>query len=125
MNPVRALRLSLGLTQEAFADKLDMPVSVVGCYDRGTKPLNEQMAEKIRAAFGLDPDWTNTVDPPEEDHSNPVKELRMKTGLTQERFAFLTGVSRHTIMLAEIGKRMPSEKTMVKMAQAVERKLKK
>jgi putative transcriptional regulator len=50
---------------------------------------------------------------------SPIVRARLKTGLTQEQFAALLGVSRRTLEQWEQGRRKPSQaaKTLIKVAE--------
>ena len=50
---------------------------------------------------------------------SPITRARLKTGLTQEQFALLLGVSRRTLEQWEQGRRKPSRaaKTLIKVAE--------
>lgn len=50
---------------------------------------------------------------------SPIVRARLKTGLTQEKFAALLGVSRRTLEQWEQGRRKPSQaaKTLIKVAE--------
>ncbi|MEX0806354.1 MAG: helix-turn-helix domain-containing protein [Candidatus Binatia bacterium] len=50
---------------------------------------------------------------------SPIVRARLKTGLTQEQFAALLGVSKRTLEQWEQGRRKPSQaaKTLIKVAE--------
>jgi putative transcriptional regulator len=50
---------------------------------------------------------------------SPIVRARLKTGLTQEKFAALLGVSKRTLEQWEQGRRKPSQaaKTLIKVAE--------
>lgn len=52
---VRALRLARGLSQEAFAEVLEVHRTYMGGVERGERNLTLQSVERIAARLGVDP----------------------------------------------------------------------
>jgi transcriptional regulator with XRE-family HTH domain len=50
---IRSLRLSEGLSQEAFADLCGIHRTYVGAIERGEKTVSIETAEKLAVALGM------------------------------------------------------------------------
>lgn len=59
---IRAVRKSKGLSQQAFADKLSLSMSIVEKYERGARVPPERTVADICRVFKVNPIWLNTGD---------------------------------------------------------------
>ena len=121
MHPLRALRMTLGLSQKEMAGKIGMTQPQISNVERGAAGLSGKNKTSIQEAFDLKADWYETIQAPEVETDNPIMQMRLSVGMTQERFAFLTGVNVATIRKAEKGAHL-SDRIMKKIEAAVEKK---
>lgn len=54
MNPLKELRVALGLSQAEFGRRVGYSRRTIGEVERGETPISEQLARGVRSAFGLD-----------------------------------------------------------------------
>lgn len=54
---VREVRKALGLTQEAFAERLGVKAPGISLIENGERALTEQMEKAIVREFGVNPSW--------------------------------------------------------------------
>lgn len=57
---LKQLRKTLGLTQQAFADKLGVKRNTVGQWECGINPLTDQTIFSICREFDVNKDWLRT-----------------------------------------------------------------
>ncbi len=126
MNPVKALRLSLHLTQPQFAERLHVSTSYIAFIETGRSELTAEKAKLIQDAFGLEEGWVAAFSTAKQENmtesveTNPVKNLRKELGLSQEEFAYRVGMSVRMIWSLETGKKPITEEKWEKITGALQ-----
>ncbi len=118
---VTALRKKLGLTQAAFAKKLDTSGASVCLWEKGRNPIPARFIPKLDALVRPPPP-PRTAKPGKKLQLTPseIAGLRRKLGLTQTEFAKRLGVSQMTVCNWEKGKSAPREKLEQKIQKLSE-----
>lgn len=107
---LKTLRNTLSLTQQEFADRLNVPRNTIGGYEVGKSNPSDAAVNNICITFNINENWLRTGEG--EMFSEPfnnsstgerLRILRKKLDMTQQEFAEQLGVKRNTVGQWECG----------------------
>jgi len=85
-----AIRSSLGLSKEEFAQALGIDKYILELYETGKEKIPENLVQKLKEVFNVNPEWLKEGIPPLFLKPEPVQFVRMKTfGLKGATLDFL------------------------------------
>lgn len=112
---LKKLRKTLDLTQQEFADRLNVPRNTIGGYEVGKSNPSDAAVNNICITFNINEHWLRTGEGEmfsESFGSSNINErlriLRKKLDMTQQEFADKIGSKRNTIAKYETNTNIPS-----------------
>ena len=111
---LKQLRKTLGLTQQEFADRLNVPRNTIGGYEVGKSNPSDAAVNNICITFNINENWLRTGEG--EMFSEPfnnssigerIKLLRKELNMTQQKFAEGIHIKRNTIATYESNRNEP------------------
>ena len=112
---LKTLRNTLSLTQQEFADRLNVPRNTIGGYEVGKSNPSDAAVNNICITFNINENWLRTGEGEmfsESFGSSNISErlriLRKKLDMTQQEFADKIGSKRNTIAKYETNTNIPS-----------------
>jgi len=103
---IRRLRKSEALSQEGFAERLDVGTTTVQGWERGDHPPGPYALRRIRETFGVSPIDLGVAEV-RPSWSDAILRLREREALSQEQFAERVGVEPRTVQRWERGVHRP------------------
>ena len=104
------IRKKLSLTKKELAEKIGTTAMMLGRYEKGSREIPEELAEKVKAL--ITPSNSQTE---ENMVSEFVKNLRSSLNLSRSAFGKMIGVSGSAVVNYETGKSQPREGVLEKI----------
>lgn len=101
---VKRLRKKLGLTQNEFANALNITAATVSRIESGKAPLTNRMLHSIAMEWNVSEEWLRTGEFVMNTGTR-LKQLRESLNLTQAEFSHAIHMAPATISMIEAGKR--------------------
>ncbi len=120
---LRILRAALGLTQNEFAEKLNVPRNTIGGYEAGKCNPSSAAVNNICREFGVNESWLRTGDgnmlasDSASEIGERVKQARLSLDLTQAKFGAGIGLKQNSIALIERGDRNLSNQAIISICR--------
>ena len=125
---IKEVRHYLGLTQEAFAVRINKTSGFISNVETGRCGMSDTVLKTVSSMFGVNYEWLKTgkgymfvsgeeisaVD--KEKMGERIKIVRKRSGLTQEEFADRIGFHKNQVHYVEVGKSYPSDDFLWKVS---------
>lgn len=110
---LKKLRKEFCLTQQEFADRIDISRGNIASYEVGKNAPSNAVISLICREFNVNKNWLQTGNGDMFSVNTRLKELRQALNVTQQQFADRLGIKRNTVATYETSKSSPSDAAVV------------
>lgn len=110
---LKKLRKEFCLTQQEFADRIDISRGNIASYEVGKNAPSNAVISLICREFNVNKNWLQTGNGDMFSVNTRLKELRQSLNVTQQQFADRLGIKRNTVATYETSKSSPSDAAVV------------